>query len=295
MLEFAYDDTPLPIAADQTISQPYIVAEMIDSARVAPGERVLEIGAGSGYAAAVLSRIAADVFTVERHEELARSAERRLRDLGYDNVRVLHADGTQGWPEHAPYDAIVVSAGGPSVPDALLDQLAVGGRLLIPIGSTPRVQRLMRVVRRSAQEYSEEDLGSVQFVPLIGTAGWSEKLERPRLRTADAHALGRLIRESAEASFCSARRPTERPSSTACARASPVSSSCDAAFAWSPSKPIGPTRPRSIATCGTYRTRSAAGKPSSVFPPGCGGTGKCSSSSSGCASTTASFRGAKSE
>jgi protein-L-isoaspartate(D-aspartate) O-methyltransferase len=199
LAEFAYDDTPLPIASEQTISQPYIVAEMIRAAAVAPGDRVLEIGAGSGYAAAVISRIATDVYAVERHAELARAARQRLAALGYDNVSVLEDDGTLGWPEHAPYDVIVVSAGGPSAPAALLDQLAIGGRLVIPVGATPRVQRLLRITRQAADRYDEDDLGAVQFVPLIGVGGWGEHADvRPRRRRLGTDALTRLIRESAE-------------------------------------------------------------------------------------------------
>lgn len=175
--ELAYDDAPLPIAADQTISQPFIVAQMLDAARIIPGDRVLEVGAGSGYAAAVISRIAAQVFTLERHAELARSARERLLDLDYDNVSVIEADGTLGWPEHAPYDAIIVSAGGPAVPKALLEQLAIGGRLVIPVGARTRTQRLLRVTRQSPDAYVEDDLGGVVFVPLIGAQGWDESVE----------------------------------------------------------------------------------------------------------------------
>jgi protein-L-isoaspartate(D-aspartate) O-methyltransferase len=204
LVEFAYDDTPLPIAADQTISQPFIVAKMLESAQVEPGGRVLEIGAGSGYAAAVASRIAAEVFAVERHRELAASARERLSRLGYGNVSVLEGDGTLGWPEHAPYHSIIVSAGGPAVPLALLDQLAVGGRLVIPIGATPRVQRLLRVTRESEDRYVEDDLGGVQFVPLVGAHGWAEDAEtRPRRKSAGRKSVGiagltHLIREGAE-------------------------------------------------------------------------------------------------
>src|SRR4030095_4459227 len=143
LAEFAYEDAPLPIEAGQTISQPYIVAEMTAALELEPHHRVLEIGTGSGYAAAVLSRVAAEVYTVERHEALARAAERRLQTLGYTNVHVRHADGTLGWADHAPYDAIVVAAGGPDIPGPLLEQLAVGGRLVIPIGPTPREQELV--------------------------------------------------------------------------------------------------------------------------------------------------------
>jgi protein-L-isoaspartate(D-aspartate) O-methyltransferase len=197
LAEFAYEDSPLPIAEGQTISQPYIVANMIESAKVRPGGRVLEIGTGSGYAAAVLSRIAAAVYTVERKEELARSAERRLVELEYDNIHVLCADGTLGWREHAPFDAIIVSAGGPSVPKTLLEQLAEGGRLVIPVGSTPRIQRLLRVTRTGPHAYSEEDLGAVQFVPLIGSEGWAEDRRTASRATASTSVAG-LVHECAE-------------------------------------------------------------------------------------------------
>ena len=140
LAEFAYEDGPLPIGHAQTISQPYIVAVMTAAARVRPGDRVLEIGTGSGYGAAVLSKIAGEVYTVERIEALADSARDRLAALGYGNVHVRCDDGTLGWAEHAPYDAIVVTAGGPTVPRALLDQLKPGGRLVMPLGSEPRAQ-----------------------------------------------------------------------------------------------------------------------------------------------------------
>lgn len=199
LAEFAYDDAPLPIAAGQTISQPFIVAMMLDAARVIPGERVLEVGSGSGYAAAVMSRIAAEVFAVERHAELASAARERLDELGYDNVTLVHADGTLGWREHAPYDAIIVSAGGPGTPRALLEQLAIGGRLVIPVGDSSRDQRLLRVTRRTVDEYIEEDLGGVRFVPLIGQHGWDENVEgRIGTPTASSGALAHLVRESAE-------------------------------------------------------------------------------------------------
>jgi len=170
----AYDDGPLPIGEGQTISQPYIVALMTEALRLASGDRVLEIGTGSGYAAAVLAEIAAEVYTIERLAPLAESARRRLAELGYATVHVRCGDGTLGWPEHAPYDAIVVTAGGPEVPKALLDQLAVGGRLVMPVGGSPRAQHLVRVVRRATDDYGYEDLGDVAFVPLIGAEGWPE-------------------------------------------------------------------------------------------------------------------------
>ena len=169
---YAYEDGPLPIGHGQTISQPYIVAVMTAAARVRPGDRVLEIGTGSGYGAAVLSKIAGEVYTVERIEGLADSARDRLAALGYGNVHVRCGDGTLGWAEHAPYDAIIVTAGGPSVPRALLDQLKPGGRLVMPLGSEPRAQRLIRRTRTGPETYTQDDLEWVAFVPLIGEQGW---------------------------------------------------------------------------------------------------------------------------
>jgi protein-L-isoaspartate(D-aspartate) O-methyltransferase len=172
LAKFAYDDSPLPIGEEQTISQPYVVALMAEALEIRPEDKVLEIGAGSGYSAAILSRVAVEVYAVERHESLAREAEARLARLGYANVHVLHGDGTLGWSEHAPYDAIVVAAGGPEVPPALLDQLVEGGRLVIPIGPDPRNQDLVRVRRLAEGGTVREVLGSVRFVPLIGAQGW---------------------------------------------------------------------------------------------------------------------------
>ena len=169
---FAYEDQPLPIGDGQTISQPYIVAVVTDALRLRPGDRVLEIGTGSGYAAAVLSVLAADVYTVERVERLARSATLRLRDLGYINVHVRHGDGSLGWPEHAPFDAIVVAAGGPDVPRTLLRQLAIGGRLVMPVGAAPRWQTLVRITRTGADTYDRDTLEEVAFVRLLGAEGW---------------------------------------------------------------------------------------------------------------------------
>jgi protein-L-isoaspartate(D-aspartate) O-methyltransferase len=194
LAEFAYDDTPLPIEAGQTISQPYIVALMIEALRPSPGDRVLEIGAGSGYAAAVLSRAVAEVFAVERHGELAELARSRLAALGYRNVEVRHGDGSLGWVEHAPYQGIVVAAGGPSIPRALLDQLAVGGCLVMPVGPS-RLQQLIRVTRTGDTEYVREDLSDVRFVPLIGEQGWSDPLSQPSGRRSP---VARLVGECAE-------------------------------------------------------------------------------------------------
>ena len=172
--DLAYEDGPLPIGHGQTISQPYIVAVMTAAARVRPGDRVLEIGTGSGYGAAVLSKVAAEVYTVERIEALTESAKDRLAALGYDNVHVRCGDGTLGWPEHAPYDAIVVTAGGPTVPPALLAQLKPGGRLVMPLGSNQRLQRLVRLTRTGPESYAQAELEPVAFVPLIGEQGWPE-------------------------------------------------------------------------------------------------------------------------
>jgi protein-L-isoaspartate(D-aspartate) O-methyltransferase len=168
----AYEDHPLPIDAGQTISQPYIVAYMTEKLELSAEDRVLEIGTGSGYAAAILSRIVKTVYTVEHFAELARKAVRRFEKLGYTNVHVLEADGTLGWPEHAPYDAIVVTAGAPEVPAPLLEQLAEGGRLVIPVGDNAYLQNLVRVRRRSNTDYLREVLCAVRFVPLVGSAGW---------------------------------------------------------------------------------------------------------------------------
>lgn len=170
--EQAYGDHPLPIAEGQTISQPYIVAYMIEALQLDAADRVLEIGTGSGYAAAVLSRIVTTVHTVERLSGLAHSARQRLELLGYTNIIVHVGDGTLGWPEYAPYDAIVVTAGAPSVPKPLLEQLAIGGRLVIPVGASYDLQILVRARRVSEKDYRSEQLCGVRFVPLIGTEGW---------------------------------------------------------------------------------------------------------------------------
>ncbi|WP_405231308.1 protein-L-isoaspartate(D-aspartate) O-methyltransferase [Lentisalinibacter salinarum] len=170
--EFAYDDNPLPIGEGQTISQPYIVAMMIEALALEGGEKVLEIGAGSGYAAAVLGEIAGEVYTIERVGALADRAREALAYLGYDNVHVLHADGTLGWADAAPFDAIVVAAAGPGVPDSLKSQLKVGGRLVIPVGPRPYAQELVRVTRVSESDFATEDLADVRFVPLVGEQGW---------------------------------------------------------------------------------------------------------------------------
>ena len=178
--EFAYEDSALPIDAQQTISQPYMVAFMIEALALEGGERVLEIGTGSGYAAAVLAEIAGEVYSVERIGQLAEKAAVALADFGYRNVHILHGDGTRGWPEHAPYDAIVVAAGGPRVPQALCAQLKVGGRLVIPVGSDARTQELTLITRISQDEYKREDLADVTFVPLFGQEGFAAPAQEER-------------------------------------------------------------------------------------------------------------------
>lgn len=204
LAEFAYLDRALPIEKGQTISQPYIVALMTEALELQPQDRVLEVGTGSGYAAAILGRIAREVYTIERHAELAEQATRRLREQGFDNVHVLHGDGTLGWPDQAPYDAIVVAAGGPDVPPPLLDQLAIGGRLVIPVGEEKALQRLVRVTRRSQKDYQREELCDVQFVPLIGARGWQEEeseakpIVTPLRRPSPVTMVSELIRETAE-------------------------------------------------------------------------------------------------
>jgi protein-L-isoaspartate(D-aspartate) O-methyltransferase len=170
----AYGDHPLPIESGQTISQPYIVALMIAAAGILPGDRVLEIGAGSGYAAAVISRIAGDVIAIERQPVLVEAASERLKRLGYDNVAVVEGDGTRGFADKAPFDAILAAASGSHVPGPLIDQLAPGGRLVMPVGEPGTVQELVRVTRSEDGGLERENLGAVRFVPLIGQEGWSD-------------------------------------------------------------------------------------------------------------------------
>ena len=170
--ESAYEDVPLPIGESQTISQPYIVALMLQALELKPGDRVLETGTGSGYAAALLGRLAGDVYSIERIESLAHTAALRLRELGHSNVHVHHADGSLGWPDASPYDAVVVAAGSPAVPRTLLEQLKEGGRLVMPVGDKEG-QVLIRV-RREGNRFNREELETVRFVPLIGQGGWSD-------------------------------------------------------------------------------------------------------------------------
>jgi protein-L-isoaspartate(D-aspartate) O-methyltransferase len=200
--EFAYEDSPLPIGESQTISQPYIVALMLESAEIGEGDRVLEVGAGSGYAAAVAAQIARQVCAIERHAALVAKARERFRKLGYRNIELKHGDGTRGWPDGGEFDAILVAAGGSAVPPALKAQLKIGGRLVIPIGPSEQAQELVKLTRRSETSFEEEHLGAVRFVPLVGGAGWIEDGRRASSShisgSARHKALPELIAEAAE-------------------------------------------------------------------------------------------------
>jgi protein-L-isoaspartate(D-aspartate) O-methyltransferase len=182
----AYADAPLPIGEGQTISQPFIVAFMTEAALLRGGERVLEIGTGSGYGAAVLAEIAARVVTIERIASLAERARETLARLGYRNVEVVVGDGTLGWPDAAPYDAILATAGGPYVPPSLRAQLAPGGRLVMPVGPEAYGQTLVRVTRGANGEDRREDLTPVAFVPLIGAEGFEDASRRRYRRPGEA-------------------------------------------------------------------------------------------------------------
>lgn len=170
----AYSDGPLPIGFGQTISQPYIVAFMAQAAIIQPTDKVLEIGTGCGYSAAVLSNLCKDVYSIETISGLAKIAQPRLQQLGFHNVHCFHSDGSIGLPEHAPYDAIIVTAGAPKVPNSLLEQLAPGGRMVIPVNKGP-YEELVRVTKDENGEYRTQHLMDVRFVPLVGEEGWNEK------------------------------------------------------------------------------------------------------------------------
>ncbi len=169
LAEFAYQDRPLPIPCNQTISQPYIVAFMIEALAISPNDKILEVGAGSGYASAIMAQIAHQVFSIERIAELAEFAQKNLEEAGYTNVHVRHCDGSKGWKEEAPFDAILVSAGATSIPKPLLDQLKIGGRMVIPVGPDLGTQKLLRITRTQENEFEQEELTDVRFVPLIAT------------------------------------------------------------------------------------------------------------------------------
>ena len=169
----AYEDRPLPIGEGQTISQPYMVAVMTQSLELTGGERVLEIGTGSGYQTATLGKLAKTIFTIERIQVLIQRAQKVLQNLGYENIFFLHGDGTKGWPENSPFEGIIVTAGAPEVPQMLTSQLADGGRLVIPVG--PRYTQTLYKVTRKGNRFMEEDITGCVFVPLLGDFGWKEE------------------------------------------------------------------------------------------------------------------------
>ncbi|MFW6007072.1 MAG: protein-L-isoaspartate(D-aspartate) O-methyltransferase [Bacillota bacterium] len=168
----AYQDRPLPIQEGQTISQPFIVAQMIEALKPKPGKKMLEVGTGSGYATAVLSRIINRVYSIERYPELAEQAEKKFEKLGYDNIEVTVGDGTKGWEEKSPFAGIMVSAAAPDIPEPLIEQLEVGGYLVIPVGGK-NLQDLYQVKKISDNDLNQKNLGSVRFVPLVGEEGWA--------------------------------------------------------------------------------------------------------------------------
>ena len=172
----AYEDAPLPIGDGQTISQPYIVAAMTVALRLRPGDRVLEIGTGCGYQAAILSRLAKEIFGIERRPELALSASARLTRLGYANVHVHCGDGTLGLPEFAPFDAILVAAAAPAIPDPLLVQLAEGGRMIVPVGDADHQE--LQLIEKSGKSFRNTTLEVCRFVPLVGYHGWQDPPSR---------------------------------------------------------------------------------------------------------------------
>ena len=182
----AYQDAPQPIEAEQTISQPYIVALMIEAAELHEQDIVLEVGSGSGYAAAVIAQLVDEVIAIERHLQLARLASARIERLGYDNLSIYHGDGSFGFEDKAPFDAIIVSAAGSQIPDPLLAQLAIGGRLVMPVGEAGEVQTLVKITRLSDEDYEQEEIGAVRFVPLIGAYGADDKgAAQPKKRLPD--------------------------------------------------------------------------------------------------------------
>ena len=168
----AYDDSALPIGEKQTLSQPYMSARMTEVLKLTGSEKVLEVGTGSAYQTALLAEICFNVFSVEKIRALSRKARQLLDQLGYQNIALHVGDGTIGWSEHAPYDAIIVTAGAPNAPKPLLDQLSIGGRMVIPVGDE-QGQTLMRVTR-SRSSFKEEQLGECKFVKLLGKYGWRE-------------------------------------------------------------------------------------------------------------------------
>ena len=178
LADHAYEDRPLPIGEHETISQPYIVAAMTQAAQVCPGEKILEVGTGSGYQTAILAHLGARVYSVERNAALAETARMRLAEMGYEKVTVICGDGSEGYPSEAPYNAILITAAAPEVPPILPDQLAEGGRLVIPVGELEH-QDLLLIFKHGRQHHTRT-LDPCQFVPLIGKYGWPEKANRVR-------------------------------------------------------------------------------------------------------------------
>ncbi|WP_433695983.1 protein-L-isoaspartate(D-aspartate) O-methyltransferase [Paraburkholderia phenoliruptrix] len=178
--ELAYEDRPLPIGNEQTISQPAIVATMLEAADLSPTDVVLDVGTGSGYAAAVAATLAAHVYSIERHAELVAMARDMLARLNMSNVTVYLGDGTAGLAEHAPYDAIIAAAGGPHIPDVWRRQLAIGGRIVMPVGRELHYQKLIKLVRHGEDDYRSCSLGEVSFVPLVGADAWPAPDEHRR-------------------------------------------------------------------------------------------------------------------
>ncbi len=168
----AYGDHPLPIGAGQTVSQPYIVAAMVEALELQPADRVLEVGTGTGYQAAILAELAAEVWTIERHEELASKAREILARLGYTNVHVVHGDGSLGLPEQAPFDKILVAAAAPRIPESLVAQLKDNGRLVVPVGT--RYEQQLQIVRKDGKEIFVTTHDLCRFVPLVGAEGWKQ-------------------------------------------------------------------------------------------------------------------------
>lgn len=174
MQELAYRDGPLPIAEGQTISQPYIVAEMVEALNLTRDDKVLEVGTGSGYATAILSRIVKKVYSIERFRLLAKKAEKLFQSLNYDNIEIKIGDGTKGWQTQAPFAGILVSAAAPEIPGGLKLQLKKGGYLVVPVGNK-NIQELLQIKYNEQDNYSKKSLGMVRFVPLVGKEGWKEE------------------------------------------------------------------------------------------------------------------------
>lgn len=168
----AYGDHPLPIGAGQTVSQPYIVAAMVEALELRPSDRVLEVGTGTGYQAAILGELAAEIWTIERHEELISRARVILSRLGYKNVCVAHGDGSLGLPEHAPFDRILVAAAAPRIPESLVAQLLDGGKMVLPIGT--RYEQQVHIVHKECKEIFVTTHDLCRFVPLVGAEGWQQ-------------------------------------------------------------------------------------------------------------------------